>query len=346
VTEWTEAEDAQFRAAADGAASRNGSGPEPDFHLEVLTARQMCELPLPPTEDNLLGPLVVRGQRCVIGAHTGHGKTSIVLQAIAAITEQREFLGWRGAGGKALIIDCEQGLRTVQRRLREAGLDTSDLVDYIRVPDGLELNRNPAHIAEVERHLASGNYVVVFIDPLYKLHTGDSNDEREATELMRCLDAWRELYQFALLLAVHLRKPPQGTRFTIHEFFGSSAYVRGPEIVVGLQRLSDGAARLHFFKDRPGDLPAIGTYWALLFDREQGFRRDPTDGEHKPTARDEVERHLRDNPGMTQAELMRATDYKERTIRDALRQLGAANDGRKPAHWRLTEPDEGLFADE
>jgi hypothetical protein len=87
------------------------------------------------------------------------------------------------------------------------------------------------------------------------------------------------------LLPVHCRKPVPGMKFSVHDLFGSSAYVRGAEVVLGLRRVSDGYAKLHFLKDRDGDLP-ISTAWGLLFDQEEGFRRDPSDG---------VVRELREN---------------------------------------------------
>ena len=308
------------------------------FRLEPLTARAMSELPDPETDDRLLGPLVVREQRCVIGAHTGHGKTTLTMQILGAITERRPFLDWAGVGGRALVIDAEQGLRTIKRRLREAQLDQSENVDYVRVPDGLELNCNAAHIAEVERVIADGNYSVVFADPLYKLHVGDSNAEREAVDLMRRLDAWRAQYRFALILSAHCRKPPIGSKFSMHEFFGSTAYLRGAEVVLGLQRVGDGYAQLHFFKDRDGDLP-LGQRWGLLFTREEGFRRDPNSGKDKPTTKDKIEELLTNKPGMTVEELMGATGAAERTVNGALKQLGAKGDGRHPSRYMLpTEP--------
>lgn len=161
---------------------------------------------------------------------------------------------------------------------------------------------------------------MVVADPLYKLHQGDSNDEREAVDLMRRFDGWRERFRFALVLPVHCRKPVPGTKFSIHDLFGSSAYVRGAEVVLGLQRVSDGYAKLHFLKDRDGDLP-IGVAWGLLFDREEGFRRDPKDGEPRETALDKVRELLTVDPTLTPKQLEQASGYKERTIRDALRKL-------------------------
>ena len=304
------------------------------YRLEVLTAREVCALPEPPGDDQVLGPLFVRGQRTVIGAHTGHGKTSLILQAIAAITERRACLDWHGTGGRALVIDAEQGLRTIKRRLREAGLDQSELVDYVRAPDGLELDSNPEHIAAVERILAN-EYAVLFADPLYKLHRGASNDEREVVDFMRQLDAWRERHYFALALAGHCRKPPIGAKFTMHEFFGSSAYLRGAEIVIGLQRLSDGYAKLHFFKDRDGDLPAIGTHWGLLFNRDEGFRRDASSTEPKRTTKELMHEALAAGAHLTADELASVADCKPDTVRKNAAEM-AHIDSYPGPHGKLT----------
>jgi hypothetical protein len=320
------------------------------FELSILTARALCALPDPPGADELLGPLVVRGQRLILGGHTGEGKTTAMLQIVRAVVLGEAFLEWQGGGGRALVIDAEQGLKTIKRRLREAGLDDSDQVDYVRVPDGLELDSDERHVAEVERLLAVGGYSLVAADPLYKLHAGDSNAEREAVDLMRRFDAWREQFCFALLLPVHCRKPVPGLKFSIHDLFGSSAYVRGAEVVLGLQRVRDGYSRLHYLKDRDGDLP-IGTTWGLLFDREQGFRRDPDDGKHEPTTSEQVRELLEATPWMTKAALVAATGRKERTVQIALHDLGAVSrrpegaGGRSEHVYVLPEQDEAETTD-
>ncbi len=98
----------------------------------------------------MLGPAVVRGQRIVLGGHTGEGKTTLALQILRTVIGGDQLLDWHGAGGtRALVIDAEQGLKTIKRRLREAGLADSDQVDYVRVPDGLELDSDERHVAEV-----------------------------------------------------------------------------------------------------------------------------------------------------------------------------------------------------
>lgn len=278
-----------------GRNSANGAeGSQTDekraFSIEVLTARALCALPDPPRSDELLGPLVVRGCRTIIGGHTGEGKSTYTTALVAAIVKGEPFLEWQGAGGRALVLDLEQGLRTVKRVLREAGLAASDHVDYARIPDGLALDKNVHDIAAVLEVLERRPYDVVVLDPHYKAHRGESNEERPMVDFMRQLDAWRAQFGFALVLPCHYRKPSREIKGTptIHDLFGSSAIVRGAEVVIGLERKSDGYSRLHFFKDREGELP-VGEGWGLLFDREQGFRRDPQDGEERDLAAELVE---------------------------------------------------------
>ena len=317
---WTAEQDRAFRAAIDGMVSANGR-PEP-FALDALTVKATYALPDPPDSDELLGGLLVRRQRTIIGADTGAGKSTIALAMLAAVVTEGEWLGFRGSGGRALVVDAEQGLKTIKKRLREAQLDDCELIDYIRVPAGLSLNDDEQQAAEIERHLAKHNYVAVLADPLYKLHTGDSNDERAAVDLMSRFDDWRERYGFALALLSHTRKPPIGAKFSMHEFFGSSAYLRGAEIILGLQRVRDGYARLHFFKDRDGDLP-VGSSWGLLFDRDAGYRRDPTDDKPKETATTQVQALLGQGTPLTPEQIAEATGYAVRTVRRALKEIGA-----------------------
>jgi hypothetical protein len=294
-----------------------------------MTAQELCQLPEPPEDDRLLGDLLVRGQRTYVGAHTGEGKTTFGLQMLRAVVLEEEFLGYQGHGGRALIVDAEQGLRTVKRRLTEAQLDDTMAVDVARAPDGLTLDSNRSDIDAMDAVLHAKPYSVVLLDPLYKLHRGDSNDERAAVDLMRQLDKWRDELGFALILTTHLRKEPaNGAKLTMHEFFGSGAYGRGAEVVLGIRRVRPGYSHLYFIKDRDGDLP-VGERWGMLFDRQNGFRRDPHEG--KPSISERLAEMRHADPSMTHAQAAASLDASERTVR---------------RHWKATEPTEELFQDE
>jgi energy-coupling factor transporter ATP-binding protein EcfA2 len=287
----------------------------------------------------LLGPLCVRGQRMVVGGHTGAGKSTFSLALAKAVTEESELLGWRGAGGRALVVDLEQGLRTIKRRLAESGLSGSESVDIMRVPEGLALDRNQRERDELGSILADGGYSLVVVDPLYKAHAGDSNDERAMVGLMGVLDAWRAEYGFCLAIPMHMRKPPpQGGTLTMHDIFGSSGLVRGAEVVVGLERLSPGMSRLHFWKDRDGDLP-VGEKWMLTFERERGFER----ATQKEKAVDAIGHLVSARPGLTSTEIADETGFAKRTVMAALSQLRAVGEttgNRNERRWSMPPSEE------
>lgn len=248
--------------------------------LQVLTCREIMQLPDPDVEGYLLGPLIYRGHRIVVGGWTGHGKTTFTLHMTAAACYGRDFLKWHGKGDlRALVVDVEQGRRTVKRRISEAGLEGSEHVKYLRVPDGLALDSDQDAIQMMEKIFATGRFDIVVADPLYKLHRADANDARAATDLMRRFDDWRERYQFALLLPMHCRKPKEGGGgLSPHDLFGSSAWQWGAELLLGVERKPTGNMTwLHWWKDREGEVSEdgapVGTHWRLRFDRKSGYER-------------------------------------------------------------------------
>lgn len=316
--------------------------------LQLLSAPEVMRLPDPDQEGYLLGPLIYRGYRIVIGGHTGHGKTTLTMHMVACAVNGTDFLDshWHGKGGlRALIVDVEQGTKSIKRVLRETGLDRNPNVQYLRVPDGLALDTDRDAIASVEKIFAEGRFDLVCADPLYKLHRGDPNDTRAATELMRRFDDWRERYQFSLLLPMHCRKPSARQALSPHDLFGSSAYQWGAEILLGLERpqsADDGAFSLfHMWKDRDGEVAEtmpVNSKWGLMFDRAAGFRRAM-----KPkrlNSRDVIHDLLRKEARPVTAYELQDLWPAERapkigTIRSALESIpGVTHDGRKGAMER------------
>jgi hypothetical protein len=248
--------------------------------LRVLSAPEVMALPDPDEAGYLLGPLIYQGYRIVVGGHTGHGKTTLTMHMVASAIKGEDFLDpeWHGRGDlRALIVDVEQGTKSVKRVLREVGLDGNTNVRYLRVPDGLALDSDEDAIRAMEKIFVHGRFDLVVADPLYKLGQGDMNDARAADRLMRRFDDWRERYGFSLLLPMHCRKPNDRQGLSPHDLFGSSAFQWGAEVLLGIERKSDTMTWLHWWKDRDGEVAendaSIGSHWEVRYERGQGFRR-------------------------------------------------------------------------
>jgi len=249
------------------------------FRLHVRSAREWAAMPDPPNLE-LLGPIVCKGSRTIVVGDTGHGKTTLCLQMLSAIVEGSEWLLWEGAGlSPVLVVDLEQGVRSIKRAIRETRLDERDDVLYVSVPDGLALDQERDHLLALIDVVGEYRPVVVLLDPYYKAHRADDpNAERPIIDLMRTLDSLRATYGFALILPAHPRKDVPGRegvrKLTLHDVAGSGAMTRGAEIVVAIERGNPGYARLRYLKDRDGDLP-VNEALGMLYSKADGYRVDP-----------------------------------------------------------------------
>lgn len=259
------------------------------FKLRPVSGRDfMKRIPPANPADDFLGPFFRRGQRVVIGGHTGHGKSTLVLQAIAAAAYGLPFLKWVGRGNvKCLVIDLEQGERSLGKRLVETGIaDRNGNVQIVNIPEGLELDRKLEQRAAVEDTLSSGSWDIVLLDPAYQLVAEEPTEDAQAQALVRMLDGWRSRFGFCLVIPMHCRKAAQqGGRLTISDIHGRGMMLRNAEVVMGIERVKKGEARLHWWKDRDGDLDVpLSGYWTLAFDRTHLFQWAADDVEEAEAA--------------------------------------------------------------
>jgi len=247
--------------------------------LATVTLKEISEMPDPGYKE-LLGPLVYRGLRTLVGAATGEGKTTLVMWMLRAIVNGEGFLGYKGIGPdeegnrpKVLIIDAEQSVPDIQRLGKETGMEQSEDIVYVHVPDGLHLGESSNDAIQLERIIEQMRPDVVVVDPAYKVASIDSNSEREVVDLMRLFDRWRAEYGFAFIMPVHTRKGDKknpGGQPTLDDIFGSGAFSRGAEVILGLRMGEPGYSRMYVWKHRPGGLDK-NTHFDMTFDRDNGF---------------------------------------------------------------------------
>jgi hypothetical protein len=128
----------------------------------------------------------------------------------------------------------------------------------------------------VEEALGSGGWDIVLLDPAYQLVAEEPTEDAQAQALVRMLDGWRSRFGFCLVIPMHCRKSQPGQKLTISDIHGRGMMVRNAEVVVGIERVKKGEARLHWWKDRDGDLDVpLSSFWPVTFDRRNLFQWDP-----------------------------------------------------------------------
>lgn len=299
----------------------------------------------------LLGPLVRRGQRTIVGGWGGHGKTTMSMTMLRAITTGGQFLGWRGpeGGARGLIIDVEQGSRLAIRRVVESwapgrwdeDLHPAEMVGeigeemyrthYCVWPEGLRLNDPHSPDARiVDEIIGEHRPDVVLLDPAYKTFIGKNNEEEVIKELVAVMDRWRVEHEFALILPMHCRKQQAGG-FSMHDLAGSYIWSAWAETIVGVRRKGRVGLELHFWKDREGDLPT--EKWDLYYEKDNGlYVRDIERGVKLPLTM-KIWRMLQDRRGewFTRKQIEHEVDASDRAVAAAMREIeNDYQDGKYP----------------
>lgn len=306
----------------------------------VRTARDICDAPEPePSTYRLLGDLVTRGNRTLLFAPPSAGKSTIVTWWMSMLTRGGECLDQDvRKGHRVLYIDLEQGERSIRRKLARGGLADSLDVSVMSAPGGLALPVDEGDVAYLEDVLAGG-WDVVVLDPWYKSHRGESNDERSMLDAMMMWDAWRTQYGFALVIVHHTRKAGRGDDggLTLDDAVGSGALTRWPEVAVSVERtrqITNGAL-FTFHKDRDGELPVPET-WLLEFFPGEGTYEVRRRGKR---VKDTTEQAVREfMTGVAPGEWLRVSDITKgmggkMANRTVQRIVATWSDAENPGRW-------------
>lgn len=209
------------------------------------------------TRDWLVPGLLERMDRTVLTGAEGGGKSVLCSQIAACLAGGvhpfgGQVMGNGDHGVRVLVIDCENSPSQSRRRYRwvidrvnkvraNNGFNPVDWNAQMQIdmrPQGIDL-ASGKDVAWIEHAVQACAPDLLVLGPLYKLHRGDTNDEKSARDLAWTLDGLRERYGFALLTEAHAGngKDVHGNRYM--RPIGSSLWLRWPEFGFGLARAED-----------------------------------------------------------------------------------------------------------
>lgn len=207
--------------------------------------------------DWLVPGLLERGERVVITGHEGRGKSVIMRQLSTCLAAGVHPWTGRTHGMtpcRVLHIDAENsrrqvrnGYRMVARIMGGLPQDWAENVTIHVRNDGVDLPGRDAGWLHQVAGQASPDVIVV--GPAYKLMRGDPQRDKDVLDLLGILDEVRVRHDAALLIEHHSPHGDQKWGPRTVRPYGSSVWLRWPEVGVGLRNHEDeqeDAARAEF----------------------------------------------------------------------------------------------------
>ncbi|WP_255951595.1 DnaB-like helicase N-terminal domain-containing protein [Streptomyces odontomachi] len=198
--------------------------------------------------DWIVPGLIERGDRLILTASEGGGKSTLLRQMAVTLTAGlHPFRTWEYIDPvRVLVLDCENSASSSRRKYRPL-LDSAAAVEqpvrrgmfHIECePSGLDLTK-PKDRAWMMRRVEKIKPDVLIIGPVYRLHAGDPNSEELARKVSVVIDEARATAGCAVLMEAH---SPHQNSFSTHRPLrplGSSLWLRWPEFGFGLRPVED-----------------------------------------------------------------------------------------------------------
>lgn len=200
-----------------------------------------------PEEDWVVPDLIARGERCLLTAAEGWGKSTLIRQMAACIAAGlHPFELTPIPARRVLVYDAENpaSINTVEWGGLEDRLANFGQHGFVPERGQLQIREiGPCNLLQAKE--ASHFYDVIdqvrpdiiFVGPLYQLFEGNPNDEEPAKKLARVLDRGKAICNSALVIEAHT---PHQEQVRILRPFGASLWKRWPEF--GLCLHDDGSA--------------------------------------------------------------------------------------------------------
>lgn len=200
------------------------------------------------TTDWLVPGLIERGDRLMLTAAEGAGKSTLIRQMGVQIASG--IHPWRHTfinPCRVLVIDVENSVPQIQRALRPLTVIAGENLD----PDNFRIEVKTEGLDLTNRHdarwlferVAVNRPDIVTIGPVYKLHASDPIDEMPARAVAKVLDEIRSRYGCALFIEAHSAKGG-GKRSLMP--FGASLWLRWPEFGYGIRATKADPNRFKF----------------------------------------------------------------------------------------------------
>lgn len=199
---------------------------------------------IPPDDPDLIEGVLSLGSKMIVSAPSKADKSWFAINVAESVATGNHILGRSTLKGRVLYVNLEvkkvKFLKRLKAVAKARAFDLDEISDNLDVIHMRGFYKGPeafeAIVArEIERMLAekSGEYVLIVIDPLYKLNF-DENKAQEVGKVCEAVDKFAEKYGVSVLQVHHHSKGPKGDRAAIDRASGSGVLARDPDCILDI----------------------------------------------------------------------------------------------------------------
>lgn len=219
---------------------------------------------LPPLSPELIGGLLRRGHKMIVSGASKAGKSFFLLELAIALSEGREFLGFKCQKSNVLYVNFE--------------IDRASCADRIKkIYEALGITKPSPHsfsiwnlrghatpldklVPKLIRRCKDRAFDCIILDPIYKIITGDENNASEMGYFCNQFDFICDGTGASVIYAHHHSKGAQGGKTAQDRASGSGVFARDPDAIIDIVELELDEEIKNSVVDSPLD-----TGWQLEF---------------------------------------------------------------------------------
>jgi hypothetical protein len=182
------------------------------------------------TPKELIIGLLHAASKLILGGSSKSKKTWVLIYLAIAVSQGISFLKWKCEAGKVLFVNFEIHEGFFRKRIIDLcnalGINPNELSNLdILTLRGTKLTPFEI-IAKICEAIKQNGYVLIILDPIYKLSTGkEENASKDVSTLLSLLDQI-PVTNAALVYSHHFSKGNQSLKESIDRISGSGVYSR------------------------------------------------------------------------------------------------------------------------
>ena len=201
--------------------------------------------------------LIHQFTKVILGGSSKAGKTWLLLLLALCVATGKKFLRWNTTRGKVLYINLEippvffkERLETLMKHL---GITDSSNLDIWNLRG--KTGDIDALLHQIIKQAENGGYVLIFIDPFFKMSNGKSENTAGGVGMtLHKLERVAELTGAAVVYAHHFTKGKQTKKKPIDRLSGSGVFGRDADSIILFTDHEDSLT------DNPGGHTISGTF--------------------------------------------------------------------------------------